>query len=121
MIGDTYEDLQSKISDMINEVPDLVEKALFDEATIIFNQSQELVPVDTGRLRGSGRVTIERVPTGFSATISYSTDYAIYVHEDLTKAHRFPTQAKFLEQPARERLPNLMENIVRRVEKVMSE
>jgi hypothetical protein len=117
---DDFDDLNEKISQMIDEVPDLVEKALFEEATIVLNMSQELVPVDTGRLRNTGRVTVEKVPNGFSAAITYSTDYAIYVHEDLTKYHKFPTQAKFLEQPARERLPNLLSNISKRVERMLS-
>jgi len=34
--------------------------------------------------------------------VVYDTPYAVYVHEDLTKYHAPPTQAKFLEQPARD-------------------
>jgi methionine synthase II (cobalamin-independent) len=34
--------------------------------------------------------------------VVYTAPYAIYVHEDLTKYHAPPTQAKFVEQPARQ-------------------
>lgn len=34
--------------------------------------------------------------------VGYTQNYGIYVHENLQAAHRPPTQAKFLEQPARE-------------------
>lgn len=37
-----------------------------------------------------------------SVRVSYSTNYAIYVHEDLSAQHPIG-QAKFLEQPARDR------------------
>lgn len=36
-----------------------------------------------------------------SVSVGYGTDYAIWVHEILTNKHNPPTQAKFLEQPAR--------------------
>lgn len=117
---DDFDGLQNKISQMINETPELVKQALWDESNIIFNKSQELCPIDTGRLRNSGRVTVQDEDYGMSASITYSTDYAIYVHEDLTKAHKFPTQAKFLEEPARERSPELMNNISKRVERMLS-
>jgi len=119
-LNDDFDGLLGRISHMIDEVPDLVERALFEEATMIFNKSQELCPVDTNRLRLSGKVTVDKTSEGFEAAITYSTDYAIYVHEDMTKYHNPPTQAKFLEQPARERLPRVLENIEKRVERMMS-
>ena len=53
----------------------------------LFNTSQDLVPVWRGILRGSGRV--RSVGGGFKAEVivSYGTDYAIYVHENLQAAH----------------------------------
>jgi hypothetical protein len=31
-------------------MPNLLEKAIYEEANVIFNESQKLVPVDTGAL-----------------------------------------------------------------------
>jgi hypothetical protein len=48
----------------------------------------------------------------FDVRVAYTAPYAVYVHEDLTKAH--PNgQAKFLEQPMRE-LRGPMQDIIKR-------
>ena len=49
-----------------------------------------------------------------SVSVGYTAAYAIFVHEVLTNKHNPPTQAKFLEQPARELSSNgTLANIVR--------
>lgn len=65
--------------------------------------SMLLVPVDTGTLKRSA-TTVLRKATGTGIVIvdvKYSTYYALAVHEILYYYHKPPTQAKFLEQPAR--------------------
>lgn len=52
-------------------------------------------PVDTGRLRDSGR--IEQNPDG-SCRIFYDCSYAWYVHEFSWKNHAYPTRDHFLTQ-----------------------
>jgi hypothetical protein len=42
-----------------------------------------------------------------SVIVGYSQSYSIYVHEDLEARHAPPTQAKFLEGPARRLAPEL--------------
>ena len=68
--------------------------------------SQRIVPVDTGQLKRSARTDSVTPDTDedFAVEVSYSTDYAIYVHEMTHIPHHTPSeaQAKFLEQPARE-------------------
>ncbi len=94
-------------------------------ADIILFESQKLVPIETGALHNSGKVT--KSARDFTVTISYGDDkayYALYVHEDPTKAHgtmynakyayeismgqkhpkRPEEQYKFLEKVCRERL-----------------
>lgn len=69
----------------------------------ILADSQPLVPVDTGELKASGKVTQE----GTRATVSYDAlapdgyPYGIRQHEDMTLHHPNGGQAKFLEQPFR--------------------
>lgn len=74
-------------------------------ADVVLEESQRLVPVDTGALAASGKVTREDGP---SAVISYgqsdgagrdgrdTADYAIPVHERMDVSHPIG-QAKFLE------------------------
>lgn len=72
----------------------------------IFIESQVLVPVETGSLKATGRIIESLRGKTFSASIQYggpssprNVDYAVYVHEDLTKKHKPPTSAKFIELP----------------------
>jgi hypothetical protein len=58
----------------------------------VLQDSNSMCPVDTGKLRDSGRVETD----GSTGSITYDADYAIYVHEDMSKRHP-DGQAKFLE------------------------
>ena len=40
--------------------------------------------------------------------VGYEAPYAIYVHENLEAYHKPPTQAKYLEQPSRERKKEIL-------------
>ena len=68
----------------------------------IFDESQMLVPVDTGKLKRSGFLRSGPTSTGTSAAIGYgkggSPWYAPVVHEALFFHHESPTQAKFLSE-----------------------
>lgn len=93
----------------------------------VFNESQVLVPRDTGALAASGRVVGPNVSAGgVEWYITYGNDdqvdYAIYVHEILDNWHPAPTQAKFLEQPMLEKanaleseMANMMESHFRSI------
>jgi len=94
-----------------------VATALYLEANDIFNRSQTLVPVDTGTLKSSGEVsTPDIIGDSIEVSIGYggaASEYAIYVHEDMEANHAFPTQAKFLEQPALEALDGMADRLAR--------
>lgn len=79
-----------------------VARGLQKAALYLLGESQKLVPVDTGALRASGQVAVEGKLLATTAYVFYGTSYATYVHEDLEAFHEPPTQAKYLEQPARE-------------------
>ena len=61
----------------------------------VLEKSRAMVPVDTGRLRDSGKVTVQ----GLEGCISYDTPYAEVVHEN-PFAHHPAGQYKFLETVA---------------------
>lgn len=56
--------------------------AMFEEGVEIFNESQEQVPVDSGRLRASGLVALRDFTTTLAVVIGYGTAYALRIHED---------------------------------------
>lgn len=70
-------------------------------AEVWLEASQPLVPVDTGELKASGKVT----PGPHGAELSYTRvgadgyNVAARMHEDMTLNHPGGGQAKFVEQP----------------------
>jgi len=81
-----------------------VERGLKQAGLFLQAHSQRICPIDTGNLRGSA-FTRNAGGRGFKADIvvGYTANYAVYVHENLQARHKPPTQAKYLEQPAREK------------------
>ena len=112
-------ELRSVLETAREKSPLAVAKAIYEEANLIFAKSQILVPVDTGVLRGSGGVSApQQGTTGYFVDIFYggpAADYALYVHEIIGNYHKPPTQAKYLEQPFMEALPQIQNNISRRI------
>jgi hypothetical protein len=97
----------------------IVGQVILEEANMIFAKAMVLTPIDTGALRGSGGVSAPiNTPQGIGVDIFFggpAAPYAMYVHEILGNYHNPPTQAKYLEQPFMERLPEIQQNMVRRI------
>ncbi len=83
--------------------PALLAACLFLQA-----ESQKLCPVKTGALRNSAGSRVDGF--GFDAVgkVFYRQKYALWVHENLD-AHHTVGQAKFLEQPAREKRKQIID------------
>lgn len=68
----------------------------------IYDESQRLVPVDTGDLKRSGFVGVRTRTRAHTVVLGYGIygrpHYAAMVHERLDFRHAAPTQAKYLEQ-----------------------
>jgi hypothetical protein len=99
-------------------------QAIWEEANKIFAKSQVLVPVDTGALRGSGGVSAPQSDgKDLSVDIFYggpAAPYALLVHEIQGNYHNPPTQAKYLEQPFMEALPDIQKNMAARIMDLIS-
>ncbi len=79
-----------------------VERGLKKAGLLIQRESQKIVPVDVGNLRG-GAFTRNIGGRAFDTDVivGYTADYAVYVHEDLQAKHKKGKKAKYLEIPAR--------------------
>lgn len=101
------------------QTPRAIAQAIYEEANVIFAQSQVLVPVDTGILRGSGGVSSPQSgEKGFFVDIFYggpAAPYALAVHEIIGNYHNPPTQAKYLEQPVMQAMSTIQEKIKGRI------
>jgi hypothetical protein len=93
-------------------VPQWASQALNEEAEETMTDAKALTPVDTGRLRRSGRVRLS-TPKHLKARLTFSTNYAVWVHEipappdksyrGRSATHAPPTQWKYLETPVNAR------------------
>ena len=97
----------------------VVGQVITEEANMIFAKAMILTPIDTGALRGSGGVSAPmNMPSGIGVDIFFggpAAPYALYVHEIMYYQHNAPTQAKYLEQPFMERLPDIQKNMAQRI------
>lgn len=90
----TFKSVMANWKALQREVDAASAPALEEAAQRIFDRSQELVPVATGRLKASGKIESHKTSGGTVVTISYGEggpDYAGNVHEDLKF---FTTMAK---------------------------
>ena len=111
--------------------PQVLAEVLYENAVEAMAESQKIVPHAEGTLAGSGVVQPpEATATGVSVSFGYGGAAAAYAerqHEDLTLSHPDPRnpnsrpsgEAKFLERPARERIPRLREDLKARMEQEM--
>ena len=63
------------------------ERGLKKAGLFLLRESQKIVPVLTGNLRGSGFIRISGSGMKTDVIVGYTALYAAYVHEDLSKAH----------------------------------
>jgi hypothetical protein len=98
-------------------------QALYREAALIFEESQDEVPLDTGNLRASGKLGLPQIQgSELVVEISYggaAADYALVVHEDLERNYRNGKKSKYLEDPAKRRIIGLSGRLLRSVRKSM--
>jgi hypothetical protein len=71
-----------------------VSEAVKEIANELLYDSKMQAPVDTWAMYNSAKVDSKDL----QATVSYDTEYAIYVHENLTNRHTTGS-SKFLEKP----------------------
>jgi hypothetical protein len=114
--------LIANVKNLANKSSDAALRALREESEVIMTEAKNLTPVDTGALRGSGRVTATKEPGGaLSAQLMFgnaSVDYALIVHENTT-AHHDVGQSKYLEEPLNRSLPNLPDRISKRIGQIL--
>lgn len=83
----------------------------FAQAEQVMTRAKELCPVDTGALRSTGHVDPpERKGQDFEIVLGFggpAVPYAEEVHENLEARHNEGQQAKFLETPLNEALPEI--------------
>lgn len=106
-------------------------EAVNDNAMLAFRESQKYVPHADGILAASGvRVPATQRGNTVVAELGYggaASKYALIQHEDMSLNHPDPTnpksrpqgQAKYLEDPVRDQIPQLERDLTQRIRKVL--
>jgi len=84
------------------QITSIIRPAMTMGGEIILTLAKQYTPVDTGRLRSSGRVDEVAIGMKLVIVLGFHTDYAVYVHENLDANHPVG-QAKFLERAMNEK------------------
>jgi hypothetical protein len=71
----------------------------------LLGEAQRRAPVEEGTLRASGDLDVDVGPGGVIVTVAFNTVYAARQHEETEWEHPKGGEAKYLENPLRERLP----------------
>jgi len=104
----------AKINALRKSSPEAVNAALFQEAVLIFADSQRLVPIDFGFLRNSGLVAPAGTLLKFRVVIGYGMEYAEAVHERKDVRHNGETTSHYLEKPYRKRISGILGRVAKR-------
>lgn len=78
------------------EVTDAINKGLLAGAELVLQESNKLVPLETGNLLRSGRAGVDNG----EAYVTYDAPYAEVQHERVDFIHKNGREAKFLEKAA---------------------
>lgn len=98
--------VRRNLNEKINEVQDQTVGGLLAGGLFLQGESQRLVPVATGNLKGSA-FTRKKPDDAKAVEVGYNAAYAIYVHENL-EAHHPNGQAKYLETPMRQKQDDIV-------------
>lgn len=116
-----FQQVMTNLDNVLKAVKGLTPNALLAGLKPIFDASQELVPVDTSRLKNSGFLETGTFRGNPVVVIGYGKgndpDYTIFVHENLNASHKAPTQAKFLQQPFQEQFNTILPRVQRFLKK----
>ena len=93
-----------------------VKKSLTDIALDLQGESQRRAPVDTGDLRGSAYTKQD----GLTAEVGFSSPYAVRQHENMQYKHKRGGEAKYLENPFKERRDRYLKDIGDAVKKAVT-
>ena len=92
-----WADLERQFQWILKYAPKSAMAGLLALGEKIMAIATQMVPVDTGQLRRSGYVAPEDIIHEGVVEVGFGTDYAVYVHENVSAAH-VTGEARFLQK-----------------------
>ena len=109
-----------KLNKALKQIPagseESVKKSLKEISLDLQGESQRRAPVDTGDLRGSAYTKQD----GLTAEVGFSSPYAVRQHENMQYKHKRGGEAKYLENPFKERRDRYLKDIGDAVKKAVT-
>lgn len=104
-------EIKNKLRESSMRLAGSVRRGLMKGGLYLQRESQKIVPVETGNLKGSAGT--KPIGRGWhtDVVVYYTATYAVYVHERTELSHKPGKEAKFLEKPAREQRKKILDII----------
>ena len=122
-IAREFKGVENALHRLTKHLGDSAPGIMLDVLEPTFDLSQKYVPVDTGKLKGSGYLEITQFRGKPRVELGYgrggSPGYAAIVHERTDLRHKEPWRAKFLEAAMVETLPQMLNRLKGEFRKVM--
>jgi len=77
-IEGNLENVRVKIEGQAKNLDSFMQRVAYKAAEIIEKKANELVPVDTGKLKGGIKVTVTKTDTGYLIVLSNKVEYGVY-------------------------------------------
>ena len=111
--------VSARLTQLARRFPMAAAVALNEIAEEIMTDAKEHTPVETGRLRASGKVSDMATPGKMEVRLTYGTEYAVHVHENLAARHPVG-EAKFLERAIDRRAGTLARDLAAKLGEVLA-
>lgn len=115
-------EFNKRILNLIRALPDELERAAIAEFSEVLELAKDRTPVEFGNLKDSGVIVGLKTQgsNDVGAQISFggtepSSEYAIFVHEDLNANHPRGGQAKFLESAVLDKMDGMASRVANRI------
>jgi len=102
--------VEQNLKKALDQIKGQTKAGLLEAGLLVQRRSQELVPVDTGHLKGSAYIEPTDLPNGPVVEVGYGAEYATHVHERL-ELHHPQGQAKYLETAIKESVDDILKII----------
>jgi len=109
-------EFQQSLKTLAKKYPDRLARGLIRAGAFIQRESQKIVPVDTGALKGSAYTRKSGTGRDIAVRVGYQQSYAIYVHEMLENYHKPGKTARYLAIPLQTKQKEMVGFIEREIE-----
>lgn len=107
-------EMTRRMRDLQRKFPDDARRALHDEAADVLAASQEVVPVETGALKATGRIAeVETPDKEIAVAVTYGDETVQYA----AAVHEVGPSEKYLERPLRDAVQGMNTRIAERIQR----